>query len=311
MLRSLDLNRLRFFYFVYRERSVSHAAQQLHVTPSAVSQQLHKLENEIGVHLFTRLHKRLAPTAEGERLHTLIKPVFDQLVSGLQEIQNSRSAVSGMIRIGAPTELGKQYFPGMIAAFRKQYQNTRFSLILGNTEKILEMLKEGKLDSAVIDLFLQQEQYFNELGIFHIEPLVDETIILACSKRYYEQHLVNDLSMENLLEQPFISYDSSSRAVMGWFKHHYDRKGVSVNTVLMVDSVQAVVESVKSDIGLGVVTRNSIMQPEGEDDFVTITSGRDEIVNKISLVQLQDKIPTYTEKKFHSHLKEFLENVCL
>jgi DNA-binding transcriptional LysR family regulator len=307
MLSNLDLNKLKVFYYIYTEKSVIHAAQRLHVTPSAVSQQIKKLEDEIGITLFTRMHKRLVPTGEAEKLITLITPFFHELVGGIQELQSGREAVSGVLRIGAPVEFGKEYFPRLISTFRKRYPLAKFSLTLGNTEKILDLIKEGRLDFAAVDLFLGQKQYVSELGVYSIDPLVDEKVVLACSKEYYNEHITGDTSVDNLLQQQFISYDHSYLAINGWFKHHFDRQGVKVDTVLTVDSVQAVVAAIKNDIGLGVVTDNVLPQYDGRGGVVPILTDREDIINKISLVQLLDKIPTYTEKKFQAHLCGFFE----
>jgi hypothetical protein len=59
---------------VFSEKSVVGAAKALHVSQSAVSQTLQKLESEIKCPLFTRLHKRLVPTAAGERLFAIVQP---------------------------------------------------------------------------------------------------------------------------------------------------------------------------------------------------------------------------------------------
>ena len=62
-----NLERLKVFYYVFSEKSVVAASKTLHVSQSAVSQALQKLESEIKCPLFTRLHKRLVPTVAGDR----------------------------------------------------------------------------------------------------------------------------------------------------------------------------------------------------------------------------------------------------
>lgn len=309
MLSQIDLNKLKVFYLIYLKKSVNSAAEELCVTPSAVSQHLKKLEVEIGVRLFTRMHKRLAPTSEAERLYTILKPFFLELSAGIAELKTSRDAVSGMLRVGAPVEFGKEHFPRIIAEFRRFYPNVVFSLTLGNSEKLLTMIKEGGLDFAAVDLFVQQKQYVGELGVYSIESLIDEEILLACSRTYYDQHLNGDTSPGNLLSQEFISYDHNILAISGWFRHHFNKQGVKVNTVLTVDSVQAVVSAIENDIGLGVVTDNAIRQQVKAGTIRVVKSNRKDIVNKISLVQLQDKIPTFSEKKFQAHLKSLIDSL--
>lgn len=78
-----DFNRLKVFYHIYRSGSVVAAADELHLTRSGVSQHLQKLENEIGVPLFTRLHKKLLPANGADKLFDIVSPFVDNLSVGV------------------------------------------------------------------------------------------------------------------------------------------------------------------------------------------------------------------------------------
>jgi DNA-binding transcriptional LysR family regulator len=307
VLNKIDFNRLKVFYCIYRNKSMIAAAKELNVTPSAVSQHLKKLEADMGVHLFTRLHKKLVPTVESEKLFQILDPFIHDLEAGIRLFKSGKSRPSGMLRIGAPVEFGKAHFPGIIGAFRRTYPEVTFSLTLGNSEKLLGMIRNGELECAVVDLFLSQRQYVSELGIFHIESVVDEEVVLACSGRYYDAHLKDDLSLSNILGCEFISYDANILALNGWFRHHFGKQSVRINTVLTVDSVQAVLAAIQNDIGLGIITGHAVQKMRPKGQIIPVKTGKKEIVNKISIVQLLDKIPNFTEKTFQSYLKKRLE----
>ena len=101
-----DFNRLRVFFHVHRAGSVSAAAAELHVTQSAVSQSLAKLEDELGVQLFVRRHRRLVPTPAAATLDGVVTPFVEALHEGLAQIHQARYVLSGQLRIGAPVEFG-------------------------------------------------------------------------------------------------------------------------------------------------------------------------------------------------------------
>ena len=309
MLNGIDFNRLKVFYCIYNRQSVGGAAKELNVTPSAVSQHLKKLEQEIRVRLFTRMHKRLVPTVEADRLFGILNPFLGELQAGLTLFQNGKDEPSGLLRIGAPVEFGKAFFPKVMASFRKQYGEVTFFLTLGNSERLLAMVKSGELDFAMVDLFASQRKYVAELGTYHVEPVIDEEVILACSAAYFEANLKGDLSPDRILSSDFISYDRSHQALNGWFRHHFGRQSVKPNVVLTVDSVQAVRSAIEHDLGLGVVTRNAIRDQLDLGTVIPIKTGKREIVNKISLVQLQDKVPTFTEKTVQSYFREALREI--
>ena len=90
-----DFNRLKVFYYIYLKKSSVAAAKELHITQSAVSQHLHKLESEINAPLFTRLHRRLVPTAAGDRLFRVLKPFVNDLEVGIGKIKKAQGTPSG------------------------------------------------------------------------------------------------------------------------------------------------------------------------------------------------------------------------
>ncbi len=302
MLNKIDLNKLKIFYFVYSTTSISKSSTILNVTPSAISQQLKKLEEEIGLQLFTRLHKKLVPTSEAKTLYQLTSPFLANLQAELHRLVHGRLAPCGQLTIGLPVELGKMYLPPLIASFRKSYPEVTFALVLGSTGTLLQQVAEGELSFALIDLFSKEQQALLDSHQFSISPLCHEEIILACSKNYFATHLAEDLSCTTLLHQDFVSYDHKNTAIQGWFQHHFGRMQVKVRTVLTVDSMQALVNAIVCDLGLGIITADQA-QRRG---LYTIRGDKKEIINTISLATLQQKTLTFTEKTFLAYLREHL-----
>lgn len=298
-----DFNRLKVFYFVFLLRSVARAARELNITSSAVSQSLNKLEAELNVPLFTRLHKKLVPTLAGEQLFDIVEPFVKGLLEGIRQIQQARQIPSGMIRIGSPIEFGKSYFPGLMAAFRRTYPEVVFTMKLGDPSEIFPMIRSGELDFGMVDVFLTRDQIQEDFGIYSIEPLIDEEVIMACSKGYYDREIKGNHSFGNLATKAFISYQKSSLTLRNWFKHHFNRFSLDLNRVLTVDSHQAVITGIKNQLGMGVIASHIVRRDIKRGRIIPIKTGKKDVINKISLVQLQDKVPSLTEKTFVNYLK--------
>jgi DNA-binding transcriptional LysR family regulator len=96
-----DLNDLRAFLAVARERSFTRAAAQLGVSQSALSQTLRNLEARLGLRLLTRTTRRVATTEAGERLLRAVGPALDDIDAGLAALNELREKPSGTIRITA------------------------------------------------------------------------------------------------------------------------------------------------------------------------------------------------------------------
>jgi DNA-binding transcriptional LysR family regulator len=303
MLMLPDFNRLKVFYYIYANQSIVAAAKELNITQSAISQHLKKLEYEMKTPLFTRLHKRLVPTAEAERLFNILQPFFHELETGLRSIKQAKVKPSGILRIGAPTEFGKAYFPGIFASFREQYPDVIFSLKLGDPSILLSKVSEGQLDFALVDVFLAQNRFFTDLGIYSIEPIFEEEVILACSDKYCETVLHHDFSFDNLISREYISFVQNAVALKSWFRHHFGKSSVKPNVVMTVDSVQAAISGIRHHMGMGIIVSHLVYDDIKSGTIIPITTDKKDIINRISLVQLQDKIPSLTDKTFQAHFK--------
>lgn len=309
MLQNLD--RLKVFYHVFTQNSIVAASKILHVSQSAVSQAIQKLEMEIGSSLFIRLHKQLVPTAAGERLYEIAKPFMLSLNIYLDDLERGREHPAGELRIGAPSEFGKAYLLSIVADFRKQYPEVTFVLEFGTPEMLLPSLKKGTVDFALVDVFLTRNTQRGQLDLFHFDPVVEEEVILACSETYHEKSMRYDHSFASLSKQNFISYKKDQQAIKQWFKHHFSKPNIQVQDVLTVDSHEAVILAIKKDVGLGVVASHLVRQEIQDKQIVHIETSAVEIMNSIALVNLQDKIPTLTEKVFEKYLVGKIRDVVL
>lgn len=297
----IDLNRLRVFVHVYENNSIVRAATELHITRSAVSQHLKKCEEELGVKLFTRQHTKLIATSRAKRLNDIVKPFLYQLDSEIMDIKQGHHEPIGELRIGAPHEFGKIYLPQIIAGFRHDYNKVTFSLYLGDTESLKERVKTGDLDIALIDVFFTENLMDLESETFNFKPIINEEVVMICSKEYFSEHISHDNSLKTLLKKDFITYRQNNIILKSWFKHHYKTRSPNISVVFTVDNVRAVVSAVENHIGLGVVPYHVVRDEVESGKIVTIPSAKDNIINNISLLQLQDKIPTIAEKYFVSY----------
>ena len=298
-----DFNRLRVFYYVFLNQSVAGAARALHVTQSAVSQHLHNLEEEIHIKLFTRLPKQLVPTPAGEKLFTILQPFVDQLQSGLREINDARRHPSGVLRIGAPVEFGENTLPGIIAEFQRRYPQVRFELELGHPTLLLPLVRKGVLDFAFADIFAEDHTLAKDISHFSIEHVVEESLVLVCSPNYGTKNWQARCTLSKLQDQSYIAYRDNAPAIRSWFKHHFNRPPIRLNVVLTVESVRAVVQAVRQGMGLGIVPSHVIREELDGGELVRIQTGKKELINRIALVQLQDKVPAAAEKEFVRHFK--------
>ncbi|WP_281391309.1 LysR family transcriptional regulator [Pseudomonas folii] len=148
-MRALDLVLLRSFVVVAEQRSMTAAAQLLHVTQGAVSQQIRRLEEVLGAALLIRDRRgiRLAPT--GERL--FIKA--QQMLALNQQIwaDVNSGAIQGQVRLGVPYDLAGAWIAPALKSFIEALPQVELSLKCGASTDLKTEVDNGSLDLAIIE----------------------------------------------------------------------------------------------------------------------------------------------------------------
>jgi DNA-binding transcriptional LysR family regulator len=302
-----DFNRLKVFYYIYSLNSIVVAARTLHLSQPAVSQQLQKLEAEIEATLFIRLHKKLVPTESAKRLFALVQPFMDDLRGGIDNIRQPLDRPAGLLRIGAPREFGKEYLPPLSSSFRESYPEVSFRFRFDETAPLLSLLREGELDFALVDVFMPKGQFLETPYLFSVEQLVAEELVLACSQDYYREKINGDHSFANLTTRDFVSDEDDLIILRHWFRHHFNKSVSKLNVVMSTNSHEALISGIRQGMGLGLTSAHLVFDELSSGMIVPVETAQKNSTSWISLVQLQDKVPTLTEKTFLSHLKKVMQ----
>ncbi len=144
MPRNLDLTALRSFVTVLETGGVTRAAHQLHLTQSAVSMQLKRLEEALGQPLLDRAGRGVAPTAQGEqllaygrRILTLNDEVWDRM---------THNSFEGEVRFGVPHDIVYPHIPVILRRIDREFPRVKVQLISSFTVHLREMLDQGDAD---------------------------------------------------------------------------------------------------------------------------------------------------------------------
>lgn len=293
-----DFNRLRVFFHVHQARSVSAAAAALHVTQSAVSQSLARLEGELKAQLFLRRHRAIVPTAAGDALFAVVAPFVAALEERVGQIHRARQDLAGTLHLGAPVELGAHRLPEVLAAFSRANPGVRFTLRLGHPSEIVPLLEEGRLDLGFADVFDAPQAARRRLAGFEVIEVMDEALLLVAAPSYEEEALQGSRAFARVAAARFVDYHPSAPAVRGWFRHHFGRVPPRIEPALAVESVQAVISATSHGMGLGVVPAHTVARALAAGELVAITTRRKALTNRISLLRLLDRVPSRLEKAF-------------
>ena len=123
---------LRTFLLAAELKNFAQVARELNMTPAAVTRAIATLEADLGVQLFVRTTRQVSLTTDGAIYAAQIKPALEMLDSASRDMMNANKSDEGSIRISAPTWLGKQILPTIIAGFNKLNPNINFQVSLSD-----------------------------------------------------------------------------------------------------------------------------------------------------------------------------------
>ncbi|TWP51106.1 LysR family transcriptional regulator [Lentzea tibetensis] len=150
----LDVRRLRLLHALSVHGTVTAAAEALHVTSPAVSQQLAALEREAGVALVERDGRRLALTRAGQVLAAHTQLVLDQLAAAEADLAGLRTRVSGAVRLGAFVSAASSLLPRAIRSLRAAHGDDVELLVHEmEPEASLPALRRGEIDIAIVHAY--------------------------------------------------------------------------------------------------------------------------------------------------------------
>lgn len=145
----MEIRVLEYFVAVAREKNITRAAEQLHITQPTLSRQLMSLEEELGKTLLIRGKRSVTLTDEGEILLKRAEEIL-QLVERTESEITQTNPVAGDVWVGAGETRGIRTLTEIAAALQEQYPDIRYHLFSGIDEDVLGRMDSGLLDFALV-----------------------------------------------------------------------------------------------------------------------------------------------------------------
>ena len=140
---------LRYFLEVARTGSVNQAAQRLHVAASAVSRQLGKLEDGLGVPLFERRARGMALTEAGTRLQAHATAQDAQAMALVEQLQGLAARQALRVRVACTEGFAASFMPLVMAAFRQAHPQVQLQLLVDVPQEVSALVQRAEVDLAL------------------------------------------------------------------------------------------------------------------------------------------------------------------
>src|SRR5437763_12010235 len=145
----MEIHQLRYFVAVAEEGSFSQEAQREHVSQPSLSQQIHKLEEELNQQLFDRLPRSVVLTAAGRCLLPYARVILTAIADAGRAVTALEAEVAGRLAVGAIPSIALYILPRLIGRFQHAYPKVTFELFEDTTEKLAQRLEDGTLDLVI------------------------------------------------------------------------------------------------------------------------------------------------------------------
>ena len=194
----MELRQLEYFVAVVEERSFTRAAQRERVAQPAVSAQIRRLERQVGQPLLTRSSRDVRLTQAGAAILPHARAALAAVRDAQATVDEVAQLIRGAVAIGTVT-LHPVDVAGLIAAFHADYPEVEITLGTDNSDALLAMLEDGRLDMAIVSIGVDETLPGMDFAVVTDEAL---EAVVATGHRLARRKA---LSLKELCEHPLIS----------------------------------------------------------------------------------------------------------
>jgi len=173
----MEIHQLTYFVAVAEAGSFSRAAERCNVSQPSLSQQIMKLEQELGEPLFDRLHRRVVLTDAGRDLLPRATSILAELQDIKHTMKNEAETASGLLTVGFIPTIAPFVLPRVIQRFSNDFPQARLVVHEDLTEALVRDLVDGKLDVGITSMPIRNR-------LIRTEELLTEPFLVASSKKY-------------------------------------------------------------------------------------------------------------------------------
>ena len=250
----MDLWQLKIFCKVVELKSFSKAGKMVHLSQPTVSSHIKDLEDHFGCRLIDRLSKEAVATKSGELLYGYAHKILafaDEIETALAEFNGK---IKGRLLIGGSTIPGGYLLPKIIGLFSAKYPEVTVSLIVEDTEKIIDGVLSGNLELGVVGAESGEKKILQE------KLIEDEMhLIVPASHPWARQKAI---SLESLLDEPFIVRERGS-GTLASIQQSMARAGYNIenlNITAELGSTEAVRQGIKNKLGVSILSTLAVSE---------------------------------------------------
>lgn len=245
---AVNLEYYRVFYHAAKCGSVTKAAAELSLSQPAVSQSIRQLENVLGMRLFVRSARGLTLTAEGKALYAYAEAGCSQFEAGEKNLLQMKNLEYGEITIGASDMTLRFFLLPYLERFHEKYPGVRFQITNGPTPAAMTLLKEGKIDFAVVSGPLPAQENIRMVPVHGIQD-----IFVAGPK--FAAYAQKEQPLSVLEQLPLITLDKDT-STRRYVQRFLEERNVHIRPEFELSTSDMIVQFALRNLGVGSVVKD-------------------------------------------------------
>lgn len=297
LIRSLTLRQLQIFVVAAKNLSFARTAEELHLTPPAVSMQLKQLEENIGLPLFERSGREVRLTAAGSLFVHHAARILGEIKDTEFSLQSLLDAETGQITVGM-VSTAKYFMPRMLAGYSRENQGVEVQFMVGNRELILQKLVDNELDLAIMG------RMPSEIDATSLPMAVHPYVIIAPPDHPLAE--ASSFDLQELRGETFLLREEGSgsrRVAEEMFKNHL----FTPEKTLSLGSNETIKQAVMAGMGISLISLHTLMLELKTGALKILDVQGTPIERKWYLVHMNGKRLLPSGQRFKSYLLENAE----
>lgn len=248
-----NLSQYKIFYEVAKAGNISRAAKELYISQPAISKAIGKLEDNLGIALFTRSSRGVQLTPEGEILFDHVKEAFEALNRGEQELERIQEFDIGHLRLGVSNTLCKYVLLPYLKTFIDQYPHMKITIESQSTSPTLTRLEQQKIDLGLI----AEPASRKDLAFI---PVMDIQDIFVTTQSYLDHLYLREGKNADPFETGNIMLLDETNMTRRHVDEYLASSHIYPRQILEVTTMDLLIEFAKIGLGIGCVIKELVQK---------------------------------------------------
>jgi LysR family transcriptional regulator, transcription activator of glutamate synthase operon len=293
----MEMHQLTYFESVSRHLHFTRAAEELNVAQPSVSQQIRKLETELGAPLFHRMKRHVALTEAGKTFLPHARAVLQRLEEARLEVQELSGLRKGTLAVGATPSVGTHLLPRALSVFSRRHPGIALAFREAGSRTLLSLLEEGELDMAVV---IQPIRH----PALETSPLLEEELLLAVPRKHPLASGQRRVRLAQLRQEPFVLLRESAYDLRDQTLAACRRAGFEPVVALDGGEMDSMLRFVAAGIGVAILPEMVLADIDRRHGPVAVRRIQPGLNRSLVLARRRDRYFSAAAREFASVLED-------